>query len=159
MRIPAIVLGAAAAIAVAAPAAALSFGAAAPAPAAPAAKTYTVKMLNRGAAGMMVFETNILRIKPGESVTFTPNDMGHNAESIPGMVPAGAQPFKGPMNKAVTVTFTKPGVYGFKCAPHLSMGMVGVVIVGNPVNLPQAKAVTLPGKARQVMSGLLATVH
>lgn len=156
MRIPAIVLGAAAAIAVAAPAAALSFGAPAPAP---AAKTYTVKMLNRGAAGMMVFETNILRIKPGESVTFTPNDMGHNAESIPGMVPAGAQPFKGPMNKAVTVTFTKPGVYGFKCAPHLSMGMVGVVVVGNPVNLAQAKAVTLPGKAKQVMGGLLGTVH
>jgi pseudoazurin len=157
MRIPAIVLGAAAAIAVAAPAAALSFRV--PAAAAPAAKTYTVKMLNRGAAGMMVFETNILRIKPGESVTFTPNDMGHNAESIPGMVPAGAQPFKGVMNKPVTVTFTKPGVYGFKCAPHLSMGMVGVVVVGNPVNLAQAKAVTLPGKAKQVMGGLLATVH
>ena len=125
---------------------------------APAAKAYTVKMLNRGAAGFMVFETNALRIKPGDSVTFTPNDLGHNAESIAGMVPAGAAPFKGPMNKPLTVTFTKPGVYGFKCAPHLTMGMVGVIVVGNPTNLAQAKAVTLPGKAKQVMAGLLAGV-
>ncbi|WP_029934786.1 pseudoazurin [Sphingomonas sp. UNC305MFCol5.2] len=158
MRIPTILL-AAGAIAIAAPAAALGLGRSAPAPAAPPAKTYAVKMLNRGAAGMMVFESSILRIKPGESVTFQPNDMGHNAESIPGMVPAGAQPFKGQMNKPLTVTFTKPGVYGFRCAPHVSMGMVGVVVVGTPVNLAQARAVSLPGRAKQVMTGLLAGVH
>lgn len=158
MRIPATLL-AAGAIAIAAPAAALGFSPSAPAPAASAAKTYSVKMLNKGAAGMMVFESSVLRIKPGESVTFQPSDMGHNAESIPGMLPAGAQPFKGAMNKPVTVTFTKPGVYGFRCAPHVSMGMVGVVVVGTPVNLAQAKAVSLPGRAKQVMTGLLAGVH
>ncbi|MFZ5746543.1 MAG: pseudoazurin [Pseudomonadota bacterium] len=152
MRIRFATIGAAAAVALAVPA--LAGG-----PAAPAAKTYTVKMLNKGAAGMMVFEANILRIKPGDSVTFTPNDMGHNAESIPGMLPAGATPFKGAMNKPVTVTFTKPGVYGFKCNPHFGMGMVGVIVVGSPVNLAQAKAVSLPGKAKQVMAGLLAGVH
>ncbi|MCX8474784.1 MAG: pseudoazurin [Sphingomonas sp.] len=152
MRIRLGALGAVAALA-------LAFPATAGNPAAPAARAYTVKMLNRGAAGMMVFESSILRIKPGESVTFTPNDMGHNAESIPGMVPAGAQPFKGAMSKPLTVTFTKPGVYGFKCAPHLGMGMVGVIVVGNPTNLAQAKAVSLPGKAKQVMAGLLASLR
>lgn len=155
MRIPMILLGAGAAMVVAAPGVAIARGA----PAAPAARTYTVKMLNRGAAGIMVFDTSILRIKPGESVTFVPADMGHNAESIPGMVPAGAQPFKGAMNKPLTVTFTRPGVYGFKCAPHYSMGMVGVVVVGAPTNLAQAKAVNQPGRAKQVMTGLLATVR
>ena len=154
MRIPLAVLAAAAALAL--PAAASGSAPNAPAP---AGKTHVVKMLNRGAAGMMVFESSVLRIKPGDSVTFTPNDMGHNAESIAGMVPAGAQPFKGPMNKPFTVTFTKPGVYGFKCAPHASMGMVGVIVVGNPVNIAQAKAVTLPGRAKQVMAGLLAGVR
>lgn len=146
MRVPAIILAAAMAVCVAAPA-----------PAAPA-KSHTVKMLNRSAAGVMVFEPNIIRIRPSESVTFMPNDLGHNAETIPGMLPAGAQPFKRPMNKALTVTFTKPGVYGYKCSPHYSMGMVGVVVVGAPANLAQAKAVTLPGLARKVMAKLLASV-
>lgn len=156
MRIPTTLLGAALAVAIAAPAAALGFGA--PAPVAPAGKTYTVKVLNKGAAGMMVFESNILRIKPGDNVTFQPIDMGHDVQSIPGMLPDGAQPFKGQMSKPLTVTFTKPGVYGFKCNPHFSMGMVGVIVVGNPVNLAQAKAVSLPGRAKQVMSGLLASI-
>ncbi|ATY33544.1 pseudoazurin [Sphingomonas psychrotolerans] len=158
MRITALKISAVA-LAVALPAvAAFALGSpGAPAPA--AAPAATVKMLNRGAAGMMVFESAIVRIKPGQSVTFTPNDMGHNVETIPGMLPAGAQPFKGALSKPLTVTFTKPGVYGFKCAPHLSMGMVGVVIVGNPANLAQAKAVSLPGKAKPVMAGLLAGVR
>ncbi len=154
MRIPTTMIAAAAALAMAAPAAAIGFGPA------PAGKNYTVKMLNKGSGGgMMVFESNILRIKPGDSVTFVPADMGHDAESIPGMAPAGAVPFKGTMSKPITVTFTKPGVYGFKCNPHFSMGMVGLVIVGSPVNLAQAKAVSLPGRAKQVMNGLLATIH
>lgn len=159
MRNPVLKIGAAAVAAAAFPAAVFALGAPAPAPAAPPPPAATVKMLNRGAAGMMVFENAVIRIKPGQSVTFTPNDMGHNAETIPGMLPAGAQPFKGALSKPVTVTFTKPGVYGFKCAPHLSMGMVGVVVVGNPTNLAEAKTVSLPGKAKQVMAGLLAGVR
>ncbi len=145
MRVPAIFLAVAAAAAITAPAV--------------PASAHTVKMLNKGAAGTMVFENAILRIKPGESVTFTPDDMGHNVESIPGMLPAGAQSFKGQMSKTLTVTFTRPGVYGFKCAPHLGMGMVGLVVVGNPVNLAQARTVTLPGRAQRVMSDLLARVQ
>lgn len=124
-----------------------------------AAKTHTVKMLNRGAAGMMVFDSAVIRVSPGDTVTFLPNDLGHNAESIPGMVPAGAAPFKGAMNKPLTVTFTQQGVYGYKCAPHVSMGMVGVIVVGRPANLAQAKAVNLPGKAKPVMASLLGGIR
>ncbi|SEM72637.1 pseudoazurin [Sphingomonas gellani] len=130
--------------------------AAAPAQAAP---PKVVKMLNRGAGGMMVFEPAIVRIKPGETVVFTPVDKGHDAESIPGMLPAGAQPFKGTISKPISVTFTKPGVYGFKCTPHFAMGMVGAVVVGAPTNLAQARSVALPGRAKQVMTGLLANVR
>lgn len=147
MRIPVVLLGAVAAI-----------GLAAPAHAGPPAPAVVVKMLNKGSTGVMVFEPNIVRIQPGQSVTFTPVNPGHDAESIPGMVPAGAQPFKGAISKPITVTFTKPGVYGYKCTPHLAMGMVGVVVVGAPTNLAQAKAVALPGKAKPVMAGLLARV-
>jgi pseudoazurin len=151
MRIPTMLLGAAAALVLTAPAAPLH--ASAP------GKNYTVKMLDKGKAGAMVFESAMLRIKPGDSVTFTVNNMGHNAETIPGMLPPGAKPFKGAMNKPITVTFTQPGVYGYKCLPHYSMGMVGVIVVGDPVNLAQAKTVTLPGKAKKVMADLLATVR
>jgi pseudoazurin len=140
---------------------ALALAAGLAAPAGAAGGTQVVHMLNQGPGGMMVYDTKVLRIKPGDSVTFAPSDMGHNAESIPGMAPGGAAPFKGQMSKPLTVTFSKPGVYGFKCLPHTGMGMVGVVVVGTPTNLAQAKAASasLPGKAKQVMAGLLAGVH
>ena len=121
-----------------------------------AAKDVQVKMLNKGASGAMVFEPALVKVAPGDTVTFVPTDLGHNAESIAGMIPAGAAPFKGKMNQNLTVKFTKPGVYGYKCLPHYSMGMVGVVIVGNSTaNMAQAKAVSHPGKAKTVFAGLL----
>ena len=59
------------------------------------------------------------------------------------------------MNEDVTVTFTKPGVYGVKCKPHYAMGMVAVVVVGEPVNLEAAKAVKQMGKAKTVLEQIL----
>jgi len=150
MRIAIALLGATAALAAATLPATAAF--------ATAGKNYTVKMLNNGPTGMMQFDTQVVRVKPGDSVTFVPADPGHNAESIPGMEPAGAEPFKGQMSKPLTVTFAKPGVYGFRCMPHFSMGMVGVVVVGNPTNLAEAKAASLPGLPKKVMTGLLAGI-
>jgi pseudoazurin len=121
-----------------------------------AAKDHQVKMLNKGSAGMFVFEPAMTKIVPGDTVTFIATDKGHNAEAIATMVPPGAAVFKGSMNQNVQVKFTKPGVYGFKCAPHYGMGMVGAVIVGSPAtNITQAKAVSHPGKARQTFAGIL----
>lgn len=141
MRTPFLIAGALAAIAVASPA---------------AAADHVVKMLNKGKAGMMVFEPAVVKIAPGDTVTFVPTDKTHNAESIAGMIPAGAAPFKGKMSQPVTVKFSKTGVYGYKCLPHYGMGMVGVVVVGNPgSNMAAAQKVSHPGKAKQVMGGLL----
>ena len=121
-----------------------------------AAADHVVKMLNKGKAGMMVFEPALVKVAPGDTVTFVPTDKSHNAESIAGMLPAGAAPFKGKMNQPIKVIFAKPGVYGYKCLPHYGMGMVGVVVVGNPnANLAAAQAVGHPGKAKQVFGGLL----
>lgn len=142
MRIAGLVLGAAAALMAVSPA---------------MAAEHTVKMLNKGAGGMMVFEPALINVKPGDTVVFLPSDKTHNAETIPGMLPSGATPFKGAMSQPVKVTFTKPGVYGYKCLPHLGMGMVGAVVVGSAQpNLAAAKTVALPGKAKQVMGELLA---
>jgi pseudoazurin len=71
------------------------------------------------------------------------------------MIPDGAEPFEGKMGKDVTVTFTQPGVYGVKCKPHLVMGMVAVIVVGDPVNLDAVKAVKNTGKAGQKFAELL----
>ena len=121
-----------------------------------AAKDYQVKMLNKGNGRTMVFSPEVVKIAPGDTVTFIATDKGHNAEIISTMMPAGAAPFKGKMNQNLTVKFTKPGVYGYKCLPHYGMGMVGVVYVGNsPTNLDQAKAVGHPGKAKQVFASIL----
>jgi pseudoazurin len=113
-----------------------------------------VKMLDRGTEGMMVFEPALVKIEPGDSVKFVGTNKGHNAESIKGMLPEGAAPFAGKVNQDIAVTFDKPGVYGVKCLPHYGMGMVALIVVGTPANADDAKAVTHPGKARQVFANL-----
>lgn len=106
-----------------------------------------VHMLNTGDKGQMVFQPDLVRIAPGDTVTFVPVDKGHNAESIPTMMPAGAEAFKGKISQPVTATFTVPGVYGIKCTPHFALGMVAVVVVGDDLsNLDAVKAATVPKK-------------
>jgi pseudoazurin len=92
-------------------------------------------------------------------VRFVAKDKGHNVESIEGMFPDGASPFKGGFGQDLTVTFTKDGVYGIKCAPHYGMGMVGVIVVGDAsVNLQKAEAVNHPGKAKATFATLFKVV-
>jgi len=113
-----------------------------------------IKMLNKGAEGVMVFEPSFVKINPGDTVKFLASDKGHNVETIDTMVPEGGKTFVGKMNEEVAITFDKPGVYGYKCKPHYGMGMVGMIVVGEPTNADQAKAVTHPGKAKQVFTNL-----
>lgn len=123
-----------------------------------AAADFEVTMLNKGADGPMVFEPAGLKIAPGDTVTFTPTDKGHNAELIKGMFPEGAKEFKGKMNEQIKVTFDVPGVYGVKCAPHVGMGMVAAIVVGDApaANLDAFNAVKLPKKARDRMDAAVA---
>jgi pseudoazurin len=126
--------------------------------AAPAyAANFEVHMLNKGADGAMVFEPALTKVAVGDTVTFIPTDKGHNAETIKDMLPAGAEPFKGAMNKEIAVTFTVPGVYGVKCTPHFAMGMVALVVVGDDLtNLDAAKTAKLPKKAQDRMNAAFA---
>jgi pseudoazurin len=119
------------------------------------AADHQVQLLNKGEHGVMVFQPNYVEAALGDTVTFVPTDKGHDAASIDGMVPEGAQPFKGEISKPITVTVDKEGVYGVKCVPHYGMGMVALIVVGKPVNLEQAKAAKQPGKAKKVMAELL----
>ena len=118
------------------------------------AAEHEVHMLNKGAAGVMVFEPSFIQAAPGDTVRFIPTDKTHNAETIKGMLPEGATPFKGKVNEEIVITLDKEGVYGVKCTPHYGMGMVALVVVGEPVNLEAAQTVKQPGKAKAVFAEL-----
>lgn len=122
------------------------------------AADHQVQMLNKGDKGAMVFQPNFIKAAPGDTITFVPTDKSHNAEAIKGMVPEGAELFKGKLSEPLTVTLTAEGIYGVKCVPHYGMGMVALIEVGKPVNLEQAKAVKHPGKAKTVFEELFAQV-
>lgn len=113
-----------------------------------------VKMLNKGIDGAMVFEPALVKINPGDSVKFVATDKGHNAETIKGMLPEGAAVVVGKIGQTVTVTFDLAGDYGFKCLPHYGMGMVALVVVGEPKNGDAAKAVSHPPQAKKVFAKL-----
>jgi pseudoazurin len=115
-----------------------------------------IKMLNTGAGGAMVFEPALARIQPGDSVKFIAAHKGHNAQSIEVLRPDGGVKFQGKINEEITVTFDKPGIYGYECKPHVGLGMVGLVIVGDPsANLGAAKGATFRGKAKERFEALM----
>lgn len=119
-----------------------------------AAEEHVVEMLNKGEKGAMVFQPNLVHAAPGDTVKFVPTDKSHNVETIKGMIPEGAESFKSKMNEEFTVTFDKDGVYGVKCTPHYGMGMVALIVVGQPVNADEAKAVKQTGKAKAAFAEL-----
>ena len=111
------------------------------------AETFEVKMLNKGEMGGMVFEPAYVKAQPGDTVVFLPTDKGHNAESIKGMLPAGAESFKSAFNEEFSLTLESEGFYGVKCTPHYALGMIALIEVGTPQNAEEAQAVEHPGKA------------
>ena len=122
------------------------------------AADHQVQMLNKGEKGAMVFEPNFVKAEIGDTVTFVPTDKGHNAESIKGMIPDGAEPCKGKISQESVVEIEKDGVYGVKCAPHYGMGMVALIVAGTPTNLDDAKAVKHPAKPKKVFEELFSQV-
>ena len=91
--------------------------------------------------------------QPGDTIKFIATDPGHNSESIEEMMPEGVEGWEGDINDDVEFVVETPGFYGYKCTPHNSVGMVGLVIVqgdGMSDNLEAAKDVRQRGKARQI---------
>lgn len=115
------------------------------------AADHEVRMLNVGQGDRtMVFEPALLRIAPGDTVTFVPTDRGHNSASMEAMLPPGAAGWKGAISEPVTVTFQVEGTYGYTCEPHYALGMVGLILVGDhQKNFESAKSVRQRGRAGQ----------
>ena len=121
------------------------------------AADHQVLMLNKDSEGRaMQFEPAFLRVAPGDTVTFVPQDKTHNSESIAKAQPEGAKGWKGKINEELSVTFDVEGFYGYKCLPHAGMGMVGLIQVGEPGAPDPAIANTVPGKGKTRMQELIA---
>ena len=101
------------------------------------AHEYQVKMLNSGKDGIMVFEPAFIQAAKGDTVKFIKTDPSHNSSSF--FTPKGASAWKGKMDEEIVVKLDVEGVYMYQCDPHKSMAMVGVIQVGKPVNLEDAK--------------------
>ncbi|MEM9434632.1 MAG: pseudoazurin [Pseudomonadota bacterium] len=103
-----------------------------------------------------VFSPTILRVAPGDTVTFLATDKGHNTASKRGMIPDGAEPWNSAVDEELTVTLTVPGIYGYLCLPHYEVGMVGLIVVGNDLsNLKAVKKIRHPGDARKNFRALI----
>ena len=96
---------------------------------------HEVKMLNSGADGIMVFEPAVIKVSKGDTIHFKAVDMSHNSASIDGMIPAGANSWNGTINQDISITLDQEGVYVYQCTPHAMMAMVGVIQVGEAVNM------------------------
>jgi len=101
-----------------------------------AAENFDVKMVNADSSGqVMVFDPPFIKAKVGDTVTFLPTDMLHNSQSVPGMIPSSASSWNGAMNEKITFELNAEGVYVYQCTPHIALGMIGVIQVGNPTNI------------------------
>ena len=113
---------------------------------------HTVKMLNSGDGGQMIFEPAVLKVSVGDTIHFKAADMSHNSASIDGMLPDGAESWSGQMNTDISVTLNTEGVYVYQCDPHVMMAMIGVIQVGKAVNMNEIKTASNNLKSSFVMN-------
>ena len=100
---------------------------------------HTVNMLNIGQGGQMVFEPAVLKVSLGDTIHFKSVDAAHNSASIEGMIPNGASSWAGQLSQDISVVLNTEGVYVYQCDPHLVMAMVGVIQVGEAINIDEIK--------------------
>lgn len=106
----------------------------------------------------MCFVQTILRVTPGQSVTWKNGDEMNHMVTGAGVTWGSLEDLR--PGKTVTYRFERPGVYPYACMIHA--GMVGAVVVGNggvptttessgaviPVILPSSAAVASPVAGR-----------
>ena len=109
-------------------------------------------MLNSGADGAMVFEPAVIKVSVGDTIHFKAVDMSHNSASLEGMMPEGASAWSGQMNKDISVKLDSEGVYVYQCDPHAMMAMVGVIQVGEAINLSAVKEAAASKKSSFIMN-------
>jgi pseudoazurin len=111
---------------------------------------HEVRMLNASPRGRFVFEPPVVFAEPGDVVRFIAVDSGHGSFSIPEMLPEEAGGWRSGIGGMTEIVLEHEGVYGFRCLAHYTIGMVGLVVVGDPSpNLERARAVGHPSRAQE----------
>ena len=113
---------------------------------------HIIKMLNSGSGGSMVFEPAVIKVSKGDTIHFKATDMSHNSVSMDGMIPEGASSWAGQLNQDITVKLDSEGVYVYQCDPHAMMAMIGVIQVGEAVNLSEVKNAAIDKKSTFMMN-------
>ncbi len=129
-----------------------------PVPAA-AGEMHVISVIRDADTGQHRFDRPILHIEPGDTVRINMAGKVFASRLIAGMHPPGAEVWWGQVGENVDVTLTEPGVYGHKCGASYQLGLVGLIVVGDPsVNLETARAVQHPPVAAEVFRELFATM-
>ena len=101
------------------------------------------------------FSIEVANIGVGDTVEWLPKNKGHNVEFLAGPDMADLPP-KSNMNEFHSVRFEKQGVYLYGCTPHLNMGMLGLIVVGNDLhNIDEIGNTNLPNVAKSVLMSLI----
>ena len=107
-----------------------------------------IEMLNKRGKEKMLYGQDVARIDVGQTITWTPDSKGHNVQFV--SVPEGVEKVKSKLSKEFSYTFEQEGVYLYVCTPHASMGMIGVVVVGeSDVNLDEVLNYKFRGKSKK----------
>ena len=107
-----------------------------------------IEMLNKRGKEKMLYGQDVARVDVGQTITWTPNSKGHNVQFV--SVPEGVEKVKSKLSKEFSYTFEQEGAYLYVCTPHASMGMIGMVIVGeSDVNLDEALDYKFRGKSKK----------
>ena len=122
-------------------------------------KEIVIDMLNKRDDGQkMVYSQDIVKADVGDTIKWLPTNKGHNVEFLGG--PEGFDmPPKSGLNKEVSITFDKPGVYLYVCTPHKVMGMIGLVVVGGDVSNKDAiSKVKMMGRGKKKLVEFLGQI-
>ena len=120
----------------------------------------TIDMLNKDANGnKMVYSKEIAKVAVGDTITWLPASKGHNVHFI--SAPDGIKKLpKSKMNKEYSYTFEREGIYLYQCTPHKSMGMIGLVIVGDDLsNIKQISKTKVFGKSKKKLKKWLSEIQ
>ena len=117
-----------------------------------------IEMLNKRGKEKMLYGQDVARIDVGQTITWTPDSKGHNVQFV--SVPDGVEKVKSKLSKEFSYTFEQEGVYLYVCTPHASMGMIGMVIVGeSDVNLEEVLDYKFRGKSKKKFKKILKSLE
>ena len=122
-------------------------------------KEIVVDMLNKRDDGQkMVYSEDITKIDVGDTIKWVPTNKGHNVEFVGGPDDFSL-PKKSGLNKEVSITFDKPGVYLYVCTPHKVMGMIALVVVGGDVsNKETISQIKMLGRGKKKLKELIGQI-